>query len=636
MFNSNPQGLGDTKANGTNVHSQEHSLGWEEEECTIPYSSTTNELDIHNSSISQEKSYVKLDGRSVEVQESKSFLSINIAPDDELSEEMRVSESEGVNVVLEVQPPMIINSDIVSESNDVESGDKMEVLITATTNVSCSADVQKVLNENMQRSDLLSTNLQPNEGQDVNDTYLVDDDSCDRQGTLLSVVTYAPNNGSEIASRLTVNEEEVTKQSPTLANSSSEISSFSSAKYCNLNTITLSELQENNLLVTSVSMDLSDNDNGVDGNSNDEMEKANASPSDELSNDDEGWLFPTVTDMLNHSSQHSSEEESILTFEDKETLLMHSAITTNKVVAVSDNTDDHETSPSFSNGNAEMGLSPDLLKNLPQSFTTTKPIKVPNKNNTFSMHSIPAVSYVMEHNHKTNADILKVQTFPTVADNLPQSLNEAEPITTLVDDNQTFSIDSTMHGNTNTNTPSISSHKLKQENSEGTCDVLSYQSLPRDDVEMCNTGTIGTSKLQPNDLASNQSNKEFSIANAADVKVTPRHSPNNLTVTATTNSASFAPTPPNPYHTRNRSVKYSKSGGAVTNHAAVKLQRNPAYVTVSYAAHAGAYGYEYVPLILEEIRQPNTTTSDTAVKLERNPAYMTVSYAQSRHSKRHK
>ena len=109
------------------------------------------------------------------MQESKSFLSIDIAPDDELSdelsEEMLVSEPEGVDMVLEVQPPMIINSDIISESSEVvELGDKIEVIITAATNVSCSADVLKVLNENMQRSDLLSTTLQlaqPHEGQDV-------------------------------------------------------------------------------------------------------------------------------------------------------------------------------------------------------------------------------------------------------------------------------------------------------------------------------------------------------------------------------------------------------------------------------------------------------------------------------------
>ena len=558
------------------------------------------------------------------MQESKSFLSIDIAPDDELSEEIPVSESEGVDVALEVQPPMIINSDIISERSDVvELGDKTEVIITVATNVSCSADVQKFLNENMQRSDVLPTTLQlaqPHEGQNVNDTYLVNgtmDDSCDRQGILLPVVTYAPNNGSEIASKLVVNEEEITKQPPTLANSSSEISSFPSAKYCNLNT-------------TSTSVDLSGNNNGVDGNSNDEMEKVIASPSDELSNNDEGQLFPTVTDTLNHPSQHSSEEESILTFEDKETLIMHSAITTNKVVAVSDNM---ETSPSFSNGSAEMRPSPDLLKNLPQSFKTTKPITVPNENNTCS---IPAVSDVMEHDHKTKSDVLKVQSFPTVGDNLSPSLNEAELITTLVNDNETFSMDSNIHGSANTNIPAISSHKLKQENSVGACDIHSCHSLPHDDVEMCNTDTIGTSKIQPNDLAPNQPDKELSIASATNAKVTPRPSPNNLTVTATTSSAQFAPTPPSPYHTRNRSENYSKSNGAVTNHAAVKLQRNPAYVTVSYAAHAGAHGYEYVPLVLEEIRQPNTTTSDTAVKLERNPAYVTVSYAWSRHSKRHK
>jgi len=39
------------------------------------------------------------------------------------------SEPEGVDVVLEVQSPMMVNSDIVSEINDivVESSDKTEV-----------------------------------------------------------------------------------------------------------------------------------------------------------------------------------------------------------------------------------------------------------------------------------------------------------------------------------------------------------------------------------------------------------------------------------------------------------------------------------------------------------------------------
>jgi len=54
LFNNDPQGSGDRPANGTNVYSLELSLKGEEEECTIPYSSTTHELDIHSSSISQE------------------------------------------------------------------------------------------------------------------------------------------------------------------------------------------------------------------------------------------------------------------------------------------------------------------------------------------------------------------------------------------------------------------------------------------------------------------------------------------------------------------------------------------------------------------------------------------------------
>ncbi|XP_065917943.1 uncharacterized protein [Dysidea avara] len=709
----NPLGSGDAQGNEvpssvTNTHkpSLEEESALEEkssleEENTMTHSIATNKLDIHNLNSGKEKSgnpFGKLGRGLDEIQESSSFLCINITPDDESREEIPVSEPEDTDIVLEVQSPLIVSSDIATNHDDitVELGDKSE----AATDVSCSGDLQNVdndLNQSTQPSVLLptvNTTLQLPQHHDVNDTHSVNgttDDSFDGQG---SVTTHAPNHGSENTNKQISDEVEVTTQAPiladtsfeisapssvndcdlsdscnglgmllpveklgsnnglskkiankvevtlqssTLAYDSTEVSTCSAAKDCDLSIVAPSELQENFIVTNTSNMD-------------DDCTTNNISPSKEWSNDAaEEQSIPTVTDILNNLLQALNETEAITILNDEEAFSMHSTFITNDN-ASNGIDDDHTSNAEVFSVDAEMQsfvTTTNIFNNPPGSSKETDSITTPNDNETYSKHSaiiannIAAMSSGMDDECKTNTETLpddaEVQLFPTITDKPPQSSNEAESITTS-SDKETFSTHSVMPDEMNK--PTIPVRKRKKKTSAYNRASHSLHScqegLPHDDAEMRNTemytaSVIGISRKQLHNLVPHH-DKEIGTPSMPNVSVT--FSENNLTATTVTSSAHFTLYPNKASGSKD---EYSRSGGTATNHAAaVKMQRNPAYVTVSYAAHTGAHEYECIPLVLEETKQPTTTASNIAVKMERNPAYVTVSYSQSRHSRHHK